>query len=175
MADTQRTKSALATLFADNTTGAISAQDLRDFLESMHPADGEYYVSSAAATSISVSGTYVKVAGTTSTVHTPNHFTHSDNRLTYSGTPDIHVHISVDITFTGGAGDVIGFKIAKNGTVVDASRMRVVANAQATHVSLQLGQDCSNGDYFEIWVTNDSDTTNITVQDMLVNLEGRFE
>lgn len=34
MADTRRTDAALATLFADNTSGAISAQDLRDFLES---------------------------------------------------------------------------------------------------------------------------------------------
>lgn len=32
MADTQRTRSALQTLFADNVIGAISPQDLRDFL-----------------------------------------------------------------------------------------------------------------------------------------------
>lgn len=35
MADTRRTFAVLATLFADNTAGAISAQDLRDFLQSM--------------------------------------------------------------------------------------------------------------------------------------------
>lgn len=35
MADTRRTFAALAVLFADNTAGAISAQDLRDFLASM--------------------------------------------------------------------------------------------------------------------------------------------
>jgi hypothetical protein len=32
MADTQRTRAALIALFADNVTGQISAQDLRDFL-----------------------------------------------------------------------------------------------------------------------------------------------
>jgi hypothetical protein len=32
MADTQRTRAALQTLFADNVTGQISPQDLRDFL-----------------------------------------------------------------------------------------------------------------------------------------------
>lgn len=31
MADTQRTRSAILTLFADNNTGQVSAQDLRDF------------------------------------------------------------------------------------------------------------------------------------------------
>lgn len=37
MADTRRTLAALAALFADNTAGAISAQDLRDFLTSTFP------------------------------------------------------------------------------------------------------------------------------------------
>jgi len=35
MADTQRTRAALIALFADNVTGQISAQDLRDFLVSV--------------------------------------------------------------------------------------------------------------------------------------------
>jgi hypothetical protein len=37
MADTQRTLAALQTLLADNTAGDISAQDLRDFLVTVHP------------------------------------------------------------------------------------------------------------------------------------------
>lgn len=45
MADTRRTFAALAALFADNTAGAISAQDLRDFLASM-----KMHVSSSAPT-----------------------------------------------------------------------------------------------------------------------------
>lgn len=32
MADTQRTRSAILTLFADNVTGQVSAQDIRDFI-----------------------------------------------------------------------------------------------------------------------------------------------
>lgn len=35
MADTQRTKAAILALFADNVTGNISAQDLRDFVVTM--------------------------------------------------------------------------------------------------------------------------------------------
>ena len=37
MADTPRTLDALQTLFADNASGLISEQDLRDFLVSVHP------------------------------------------------------------------------------------------------------------------------------------------
>ena len=42
MADTARTRAALITLFADNTTGQISAQDLRDFLVTIMPAEFAY-------------------------------------------------------------------------------------------------------------------------------------
>ena len=42
MADTERTRAALITLFADNVTGQISAQDLRDFLVSVMPAEFAY-------------------------------------------------------------------------------------------------------------------------------------
>lgn len=40
MADTERTRAALATLYADNTAGDISAQDLRDFLVSVNTTMG---------------------------------------------------------------------------------------------------------------------------------------
>ena len=42
MADTARTRSALITLFADNVTGQISAQDLRDFLVTMMEEEFAY-------------------------------------------------------------------------------------------------------------------------------------
>jgi len=43
MVDTQRTKSALQTLFADNVTGDISPQDLRDFLVTVMDRIGGYH------------------------------------------------------------------------------------------------------------------------------------
>ena len=42
MADTQRTRAALISLFADNVTGQISAQDLRDFLVTVMEAEFAY-------------------------------------------------------------------------------------------------------------------------------------
>lgn len=41
MADTARTRTAILALFADNVTGQISAQDLRDFLVTIMPAEFE--------------------------------------------------------------------------------------------------------------------------------------
>ena len=42
MADTQRTRAALLALFADNVTGQISAQDLRDYLVTVMNAEFKY-------------------------------------------------------------------------------------------------------------------------------------
>src|ERR1051325_12244402 len=39
MADTRRSQSSLATLFGDNTSGDISAQDGRDLIISAHPEE----------------------------------------------------------------------------------------------------------------------------------------
>jgi len=42
MADTARTRAALLTLMGDNVTGQISAQDLRDFMVTVMPAEFAY-------------------------------------------------------------------------------------------------------------------------------------
>jgi len=42
MADTARTRAALLTLMADNVTGQISAQDFRDFMVTVMPAEFTY-------------------------------------------------------------------------------------------------------------------------------------
>jgi len=56
MVDTVRNTSALATLFADNTTGEISPQDLRDFLQSANvgfEVDSREFIAVSAATDVS--------------------------------------------------------------------------------------------------------------------------
>jgi hypothetical protein len=67
MADTPRTLSALLTLLADNTSGNITAQIVRDLTVSLYPSRGQLALASggAVATTFGSSGTYVPVAGTT--------------------------------------------------------------------------------------------------------------
>ena len=107
MADTARTKTALAALFADNSTGNISPQDLRDFLETMHPAFASMYVSAAAETTIS-DANWTKAAGTTTDVSLHRFDGKTalsvDNRLKYTGSPDIHIHGVVSFSSTIASG-----------------------------------------------------------------------
>lgn len=67
MADTPRTLSALLALLADNTSGNITAQVVRDLTVSLYPSRGQLELASggAVATTFASSGTYVPVAGTT--------------------------------------------------------------------------------------------------------------
>ena len=167
MADTQRTASALATLFADNTSGDISPQDLRDFLVSAHVNYGVSYVSTAAETTISTQDVFVKAAGTTTEIATRN-FTHTAGRLTYNGTPDINVYVSCCFSMTAaGNSKEIDFKIAKNGTVIDSSmiRRKVGTGTDVGAASVDsFIEGLSTNDYIELWVANHTDTTNVTIE-----------
>lgn len=168
MVDTQRTKSALAALLADNITQDISPQDVRDFLESMHLAYGVMYVSTDAATSIAVIDTFVKVAGTTTQVAARN-FTHSNNRLTYTGTPDINATCLVSFSMTSaGSNQEVDFKIAKNGVVIDDTliRRKIGTGSDLGAAHVQGFTSLSTNDFVELWVANHSAISNVTVNFM---------
>lgn len=67
MSDTPKTLAQLQALLADNVTGNITPQTIRDMLVSLYPSRGQLELSSggSAATTFASSGTYVQVAGTT--------------------------------------------------------------------------------------------------------------
>lgn len=187
MADTQRSKSALQTILADNSTKAISPQDLRDLMESCHFSYGSMYISSSAATTISVAGTYVKAAGTTTDVNL-HRFDGKvalgvNNRLKYTGTPNIHVHGAASFTTTmaSGTNKVMGFAAyhyddsAASGStlthsVVQANHVSTTPQSSAIHFDVML----STNDYIEFWVTNTTDTTSPTVTHMYLFMMGMF-
>ena len=172
MVDTQRDKAALAALFADNVSGDISPQDLRDFLESMHPSALSYYVSSSAETTIVTQSVYVKVAGTTTQVSARG-FTHSNNRATYTGTPDIHVFITASVSMTAAGTNVItAWRAAKNGTTIASSEVqrKVGTGTDIGALFIAAEADLSTNDYIEIFCANESDTTNMTADYMYVHV-----
>ena len=166
MADTQRSKSDILTLLADNTSGAISPQDLRDWLVSQNPGYGGLYISTSAETSIATVDTWTKVSGTT-TATTVSNFTHTTNRLTYSGAPDVHVHIAMSFSCTAAANNkIFEFAIAKNGSVDDPSVLsrKIGTGADVGAVALHTDLMLSTNDYLEMYVKNTTDDTNVTFE-----------
>lgn len=175
MADTKRTLEELQAALANNVAGAISPQDLRDFLVSTIRTRGAFSRLVAAATIIGTPGTYVQVNGTTIAGTLTDMTSPVDGRLTYVGIPDRHFFVTAMVSFTAvGSNKVIGFKIAKNGVVLDKSVVRtaVTTGSDLRAVALQVDLDLVTGDYVELWVTNETTTTDVTIVECHVHADG---
>jgi len=135
-------------------------------------AYGEYYISTASATTIAAINTFVKVAGTT-TVGTVSNFTHSSNRLTYAGTATRKFLVAASISFHGTSGNDYKFAIYKN-TSTFITSSSIVASATGTgnlvHALCQCIVELANTDFIEVFVTNTDATNNATVDWMNVSV-----
>jgi hypothetical protein len=120
----------------------------------------------ATATTITTLGVAVKAAGITTNNEFTRGFTHSNNRLTFAGVIEQLALISVTLTLSAGNNERIGVYIAKNGVELPNSEVYTTTGTggRSENVALQVPTLLSNGDYFEVWVENESSTTNITVQ-----------
>lgn len=174
MADTQRTIPALLTLLADNTAGDISPQDIRDMLVTLVPGLGTIYISTPTETTVAAANTPLKAAGTTTLLATAQNFTMpANNRLTYTGTPDVLANVSISISMTAAANNkVVTMYVAENGTPVAASAVerKVGTGADVGALSVQYALTLSTNDYVELFVENNTDDTNLTIENMVMQV-----
>jgi hypothetical protein len=171
MPDTQRTESAILTLFADNNSGNISPQDLRDYVVSARPRSGTVYSTGpGAATTISIASTfYATNWNNTGTSQNLDGFTATaGGRLTYTGTEQIHAHIACTISFSVAvaAAKELEFRIAEDGTTKAGSKVLVDTNGNTTKASTALHWDAmmDTNNYIELYVANNTDTTDVTIE-----------
>ena len=145
--------------------GGIEITSIADQIYSQVTMQGN-----STATTIATQGTAVKVAGTW-VVQTESNFTgNTTGRLTYTGSTTEVVSANVSITFShaGGGTDNLAVYIAKNGSVLTASKLtRAVTGSARANVGTFFNVSMANSDYLEVFVSNDSDTSNITVVDCL--------
>lgn len=136
------------------------------------PSYGEMYMQgNATATTISGTSTPVKVDGTTSEGLTEN-FTHTTGRLTCNN-PVTHVYrviVSLD-AIAAVANQDCKFYVAKGGSVVAKSEIdleldNAVSRALGLSVLLSLAAD----EYIECFVSNETGTNDITVEDLQLSI-----
>lgn len=167
MSETQRTLTALLTILADNTTGQISPEDVRDIVETLRSGHAEIFVSSAAESTIDSQNVYVKAAGTTTlSANSHNWSMPTDNRLTYGGTVARVVHIAASVSMTSAGNNKIAkLAIAKNGTVLEASEVQrfVSTGADVGSTALHAFTSVNPTDYLEVWIANGTDAVNMTL------------
>ena len=145
--------------------GGIEITSIADQIYSQVTMQGN-----STATTIATQGTAVKVAGTW-VVQTESNFTgNTTGRLTYTGSTTEVVSANVSITFShaGSGTDNLAVYIAKNGSVLTGSKLtRAVTGSSRGNVGTFFNVSMANSDYLEVFVSNDSDTSDITVVDCL--------
>lgn len=184
MVETVRDKAAFMTLYADNSSNDIDEQDLRDFVETMHPPHGSLYISSSAETTISTVSTWTKAAGTTATVNLRSFDDDSgtNNRLRYTGTPDIHVHGVVSFTSqVATANKTLEYGAyhyddsGASGAVLTHSIMgRRHATTDIGTGAIHFDVVLETNDYIELHIQNTTDNTNATVTYAYLFMLGMF-
>jgi len=148
--------------YTDNKTRFINCKGIDNTAEI-----GNYYMlNNATSTTIASTGVAYKISGTTTANTINQKFSHSDNRLTYTGGLIRDFQVSATASLTSGNNNVIGLYVAKNGVVIASSEMYATTSSggRAESIACQTILDMEENDYIEIWVENESNTTNITVE-----------
>lgn len=157
----------------------IAADDYRwEFLAVNSIPDSVYFgmlsmVGNATNTVISVSGTPVLVAGTWTVEETHRMTGTTGGRLTYDAerSQDLNVTTSVTVQPVSGTNISISAYIAVNGSTVASSKRTAAASAGSpTNITLPWYVDFTNGDYVEIFVANETNTTDVLVSSAVLRV-----
>lgn len=136
---------------------------------------GSYYVEgNASANTISVAGTYVKANGTTTAGSDILKFTTpTDNRLTYVGSSQVVLRFVAMINMSAGNNKEVRAKFAKNGSTVSGPPAKTTSSGTGDVSNFILTSiiTLNTNDYVELFVTNQTDTTSVTVSDYQVVVE----
>lgn len=177
MADTQRSVSDILALLADNTSGNISPQDIRDAFATWRMGMGQIYIPSGSGAAITISDTTNYFEATTPTWSLSSGgfwFNESggNGRLTYTGTADVMVHAAATISFTTASNlQVVHWRLGKNATPDPAAeaQRKVGTGTDVGSTAIHLVTSMSTGDYLSLWVRNATTATNATL--VVANLQ----
>jgi hypothetical protein len=131
-----------------------------------------YMQGNATATVIASTSTPVKVGGTWTTDIASSFTATTGGRLTYTGTETQVVRIDCALTLSpvSGANQHISAYIAKNGSVVTASRQQAhISNGADMNMSVCWQSSLATNDYIEVFVQNGTATNNITVSRIVLS------
>jgi len=137
-------------------------------------AGGNMYISTPVATTFAASATPIKVLGTTTATNLYRVTQPTNNRLTYGGSKTRSFLISGSLSLTQPNNNrFFSFYIAKNGVIIPESRqeIKVVNSTDQVSLTVTCRATLAPGDYIEVWVENQTATTDITVQTMNLSMQ----
>lgn len=127
----------------------------------------------ATETVISTAGVHVKAAGTWVCEREAKFTCDTTGRITYDGERDITLPIDIVATVEAASGTNkdIEIALAKNGTVVANSvKTNRVSAADPKNTTVLWQDQLSENDYLEVFVSNETDTTNLIVKDAILRV-----
>jgi len=127
------------------------------------------------ATTMGTSGVFVKVAGTTTNSALTQRFTHASNRATYGGASSAAFNVTAALGISGNNNVVFAVRVTVNGVTIAASESQVTTNGAGVRVdacACQYLLTLAPGDFVEMWIANNTNTTNPVVINMSVNIIG---
>ncbi len=166
MSDTQRTTAALQALLADNTSGGITPQVVRDLLVSVFGGYAWIYVESGAvAQTVNIAAaklTGFAAAGTPSNGPVPDAV---NDQITTPIAGDYLVE--GDFALTATAARTVQFQLRKNGVAVAGARSRAKFNASGDLLELSFAGlvTCAANDVLTVYAAADVDGSSITLVD----------
>jgi len=173
MADTQRTVATILSLLANNTAGAISPQDVRDFAVSWRNGHGQIYVAAADAAAITIANTNDYVEATVAPAWTLSSGAHlfdesgGNGRLTYTGTQPMTAHIACSISMTCGSNlQLTHWRLGVNDTTDAASecQRKIGTGTDSGSTALHLITTVTTGDYISLWCRNSTGANDVTLE-----------
>lgn len=170
MADTQRTVAATLALLADNSAGAISPQDIRDFAVSWRPAWGVLSVAAAdsGAITISNSNDYFEATAMAWTLGEARLFDENSNgRLRYIGTEPVTAFVTATVSITSGSGSqVTHWRIGDTGTTLASSEVqrKIGVGADVGALAVTGLAVLDTNDYVSLWCRNSSGSNDVTIE-----------
>lgn len=137
-------------------------------------AGGNIYITTPVATTFAAMSTPVKVLGTTTSAGLFRVTNPANNRLTYSGSKTRAFFVSGALSITQpNSNRFFSFYIAKNGVVIPESRqdIKVVNSTDQVSIPISCRVTLAPGDYIEVWVANQTATTDVTVQTLNLSIQ----
>lgn len=137
-------------------------------------AGGNMYMTVPAATTFAAINTPVKVQGTTTSAGLFRVTNPANNRLTYSGSKTRAFFVSAAMSISQpNSNRFFSFYIAKNGVIIPESRqdIKVVNSTDQVALPISCRVTMAPGDYIEVWVANQTATTDVTVQTLNLSIQ----
>jgi hypothetical protein len=144
-------------------------------VDSVNSVGNYYMINNTVPTVFSAVSTPTKALGTSTNNPLSINFSNGNNRLTYTGVLTKLFKVTAVSTLTTSQSNLqVSVYLAKNGVVIPESHSIITTanHNRAENVVVQSVVRLTPGDYIELWLANDTNTTDITAVYLNTIVEG---